>query len=351
MLEALRDEEGSARFVRTVMQILRVDTFWAFCVDLERSAVAWEARTLESPDAADPAAFGVHISHTRCAAPDWMLKLAAASSDRAVFQAVHVDSAAPGAPCGIPAAWAVRRVDNDRLICVSSEGEASQPPTRGNICALGDAAILLEEAFTLRARMRFDRQQTMGFAAMAEASTFGVALLDENAGIHFVNNAARAILDAGDGLTNKSGKLAALRTGENRLLEALLREGSAGATNVIQIERRSGAKSYGVLHVAAVTSATGDRSHAILINDPDEPLAVSAARVQQLFGLTTAESMIAARCAAGVEPRDLAQELGISRLTLRTHLRSIFRKTGVKRQVELVILLLRSVAAAVADRT
>jgi len=130
-----------------------------------------------------------------------------------------------------------------------------------------------------------------------------------------------------------------------------LREGSAGATNVIQIERRSGAKSYGVLHVAAVTSATGDRSHAILINDPDEPLAVSAARVQQLFGLTTAESMIAARCAAGVEPRDLAQELGISRLTLRTHLRSIFRKTGVKRQVELVILLLRSVAAAVADRT
>ena len=88
-----------------------------------------------------------------------------------------------------------------------------------------------------------------------------------------------------------------------------------------------------------------------LVNDPEQPLPVSATRVQQLFGLTTAESMIAARCAAGVEPRDLAQELGISRLTLRTHLRSIFRKTGVKRQVELVILLLRSVAAAVADRT
>jgi DNA-binding CsgD family transcriptional regulator len=197
--------------------------------------------------------------------------------------------------------------------------------------------------------MRSDRQQTMSLTAMAQALTFGVALLDDDGGIQFVNNAARAILAAGDGLINKSGKLAGLRARENTLLAALLRKGAAGITDVVEIERRIGAKSYGVIHVGAVTSVSGHRTHGILINDPEVPLVISAARVQQLFGLTVAESMIAARCATGIEPHALARELGITRSTVRTHLRSIFRKTGVKRQVDLVILLLRSVAAAVTD--
>jgi len=74
-----------------------------------------------------------------------------------------------------------------------------------------------------------------------------------------------------------------------------------------------------------------------LINDPEQPLPVSATRVQQLFDLTAAESISCHRH----RPAQF-RELGITRLTLRTHLRSIFRKTGLKRPVELVILLLFS---------
>jgi DNA-binding CsgD family transcriptional regulator/PAS domain-containing protein len=349
MLKALRDEEGCAPFVDRVVHVLRVDRFWAFCVDSERAALLWEARAGDSVHPDDRYGVGVQISFAACAAPDWMLKLCA-SSDRASPQVVNVDRASTVGPSGPWDSWVVRQADDGRVICVSSARHPNEPLRSADIPALGDAGILLEEVFALRARMRSDRQQTMGLTAMAQASTFGVALLDDDGGIQFVNNAARAILAAGDGLINKSGKLAGLRARENRLLAALLREGAAGAADVVEIERRLGAKSYGVIHVAAVASASGHRTHGILINDPEQPLVISAARVQQLFGLTVAESMIAARCATGLEPHALARELGITRSTVRTHLRSIFRKTGVKRQVDLVILLLRSVAAAVTPR-
>jgi hypothetical protein len=48
MLKALRDEEGCAPFVDTVVHVLRVDRFWAFCVDSERAALLWKhARAIQ----------------------------------------------------------------------------------------------------------------------------------------------------------------------------------------------------------------------------------------------------------------------------------------------------------------
>jgi DNA-binding CsgD family transcriptional regulator len=67
----------------------------------------------------------------------------------------------------------------------------------------------------------------------------------------------------------------------------------------------------------------------------------SASRLRAVFGLTHAEVRLAARLAAGDDIASAAQRLGVSQGTLRGALKAIFRKTGARRQAELVALLTR----------
>jgi DNA-binding CsgD family transcriptional regulator len=50
---------------------------------------------------------------------------------------------------------------------------------------------------------------------------------------------------------------------------------------------------------------------------------------------------LASTLAGGLDPARAAQEIGVSRVTARNQLRTIFAKTGTHRQSELVALLSR----------
>jgi DNA-binding CsgD family transcriptional regulator len=65
------------------------------------------------------------------------------------------------------------------------------------------------------------------------------------------------------------------------------------------------------------------------------------APLMSLFGLTPAEARLASTLAGGLDPARAAQEIGVSRVTARNQLRTIFAKTGTHRQSELVALLSR----------
>ncbi|KQS84755.1 MULTISPECIES: helix-turn-helix transcriptional regulator [unclassified Rhizobium] len=61
--------------------------------------------------------------------------------------------------------------------------------------------------------------------------------------------------------------------------------------------------------------------------------------IRKLLGLTASEAAIAALISQGMTLREIADRKGIAYETVRAHLRSIFGKTGTKRQAELVTLL------------
>jgi DNA-binding CsgD family transcriptional regulator len=61
--------------------------------------------------------------------------------------------------------------------------------------------------------------------------------------------------------------------------------------------------------------------------------------LQALFDLTPAESRIAGQLTEGRSIEQIALLNGLSQNTIRTHLKSVFSKTGVQRQAELVSLL------------
>jgi DNA-binding CsgD family transcriptional regulator len=63
--------------------------------------------------------------------------------------------------------------------------------------------------------------------------------------------------------------------------------------------------------------------------------------LSQAFGLTAAEARLASRVGTGEPISRAAEQLGISAETARSQLKSIFAKTDVHRQAELVALLAR----------
>jgi DNA-binding CsgD family transcriptional regulator len=68
--------------------------------------------------------------------------------------------------------------------------------------------------------------------------------------------------------------------------------------------------------------------------------------LKRRFGLTPAEARLVLRLLTGESLRSCAQALGIQYETVRTLLKSIFQKTGTRRQAELVIVIIRAMNEA-----
>ena len=83
---------------------------------------------------------------------------------------------------------------------------------------------------------------------------------------------------------------------------------------------------------------------AVFIIDPEEGATLDTPTLHQLFGLTPAEARLCIALVKGKSVEEYAREAGISSNTARTHVKRIYSKTGVRRQSELVRLLLKSSA-------
>jgi DNA-binding CsgD family transcriptional regulator len=83
----------------------------------------------------------------------------------------------------------------------------------------------------------------------------------------------------------------------------------------------------------------------VYIRDASSKSLASEVVTKQLFNLTKAETALAMELANGLSLEEAAEVLNIRRNTARAHLRSIFSKTGVRRQTELVRIMLNSVVA------
>ena len=90
------------------------------------------------------------------------------------------------------------------------------------------------------------------------------------------------------------------------------------------------------------TSTGSSNAVAIYLRDCDSVPEVESEFVRQIFDLTPAEAAVTRRLTAGLSLEDAAHSLEISRNTARAHLRSIFSKSGITRQTELVRLVLSS---------
>lgn len=74
----------------------------------------------------------------------------------------------------------------------------------------------------------------------------------------------------------------------------------------------------------------------LVLTDLTRPPIADAAVLGLAFGLTRAEARLAAAVCEGRDLETVATAFGVSRLTVRTQLKTVFAKTGTRRQAELV---------------
>jgi DNA-binding CsgD family transcriptional regulator len=182
-----------------------------------------------------------------------------------------------------------------------------------------------------------------------------VVLCDPSGAPVIVNGAARKILAGDDGLVVRGGKLATRRQSETDALESLI-SGAASAARgagdrsggTLPVSRASGLRPFSVLvsPMRAPSAVPGHRriAAALFISDPESVTLTNEERLLQLYGLTRAESRLAAKLAQGRSLEEAAGMLNITTQTARGYIKRILCKTGTKRQVELVRLLLLSPA-------
>lgn len=83
----------------------------------------------------------------------------------------------------------------------------------------------------------------------------------------------------------------------------------------------------------------GGPTVAVFLSVNAESFPIADAILLTLYGLTAAEARVASEIGKGGILRDIGQRLQISENTLKTHLKRVFDKTGVRRQSDLVGLV------------
>ena len=214
----------------------------------------------------------------------------------------------------------------------------------------------LQRALQIHRRMaELELERDAAFCALDQLR-WGVMFIDEHRNRLGANRHAQEILLAGDGLTARGKTLGAELSNEtarlNQLLNSALdRTGQQGssAAGALSITRPSGAHPLSVvvvpLHIK--TEALGERGPiaAIFVTDPDIPLGSHEQHLRELYALTAGEARLASWLLQGKSVEEAATSMGITVNTVRAYLKRIYNKTGVRRQPELVRLLLLGLPA------
>jgi PAS domain-containing protein/DNA-binding CsgD family transcriptional regulator len=227
-----------------------------------------------------------------------------------------------------------------------SHGIDQAPFTVADVSALQKLLEPLAKAARLHMELRsLGCKSTIGLCALDELAG-AVIVANSNGQVINANWAAERILQRGDGLAIANGKLSPLDASDSAKLGAFIASAATdqkteAAIGRMRIRRRDDGPPY-ILMVAplgADLAFYGRPLAIILLVDPDER-APPERELAEFFGLSPAESRLAAALLAGKKLREIAVDSGVQLTTLRTQLSSVLRKTATTRQVDLIRVLL-----------
>lgn len=177
----------------------------------------------------------------------------------------------------------------------------------------------------------------------------GLVQLDGRGRIVATTDTASQFLRGGDCLFDRDRLLHARSVPENAVLQQLLARalpsrGERGVGGSMTV-KGAGAVPGLMVHISPVGCyKTGFGAYRIaalvLLAESASPIRVNPALLETALGLTPAESRVAAQLAEGKTVRDMASTTARSENTIRWHLRQIYGKHGISREVELVLLVL-----------
>ena len=216
----------------------------------------------------------------------------------------------------------------------------------------------VQRAFLLHFRFSELKARGEGMETALNMLTTGVILLGARGEVLLMNSAAEQILTqrrivAGTSEID-SGSLRRINTdpgidwcsSENRGGSGL----SAGGTILISREKgRPISVTVAPLHEFS-TSFSRQPVAVLFISDPDRNPELPVDLLQRCYGLTPAEARLALVLLEGHSLKAAADSCGVTHNTAKSQLKSVFLKTEVQRQGELIRLLLNTAGVSYASR-
>lgn len=208
----------------------------------------------------------------------------------------------------------------------------------------------LRQATRLAQRLRSVQERLDGSAAALYDLDQAVLLLDERGRVVLASARAEKLLGLADPLCVHAGRLR-LRYGDEQPLRIALSR-AAGANQagtrgeILCLPRRT--DPMGLLVTIAplgpehpvVTTVSGLPRVIVKLTAQFQGAGPSADRLRRRFDLTAAQAELAEALCAGERLADYAADHGVSINTVRTHLRGLLRRTGTRRQAELIFRLM-----------
>jgi DNA-binding CsgD family transcriptional regulator len=235
----------------------------------------------------------------------------------------------------------IRSPAGDTLVFSIEKAHSKGPVPRTIAEQLDHLRPHLARASLLSGRLGLDRAKST--VATLEAIGLPAAALTPNgrvvsANTGFLANEPSIRIGAGNAIQLASAPAQAL------LMEAVANAGNpAGRIGKSIPVRSKGPEPAFVAHVVPLCGGgldvfTGALS-IVFVTSMVPSASPAPSLLQALFDLTPAEARTASQITEGRSVEQMSSATGLSQNTIRTHLKSVFQKTGVERQAELVSLL------------
>ena len=228
------------------------------------------------------------------------------------------------------------------------QGWNDKPPGQDGLDLL--QLILPHLKAALRTRRRLVAADTVSgeFEEALNCLEQGIVLLDQSGSCLFANAVAQRIVNRREGLSITKSRLWATAPNERARLDALVKQActsdfvnSKGGSVAIT---RPGKKPLSVsVHRFTCDKPSAPRRAAVIVSiaDPEQSVKTTEAMLSR-YGLTAAELRLTKLLLGGLSLSEAAEQNEVTRETVRSQLKSIFDKTGVRRQTELLRLLSHS---------
>ncbi|MFJ3045031.1 helix-turn-helix transcriptional regulator [Herbaspirillum chlorophenolicum] len=201
----------------------------------------------------------------------------------------------------------------------------------------------------LRRRLRALESQQQADQTLLQYFPYGTVWVDAACRVVSFNNVAADMLAGADGICVKAQRLRMADPGADCMLataigQATGAEGRRGQWFAARRERD------GQPLVVSVIPAQPDRQTElansggplalVILQDMSRQHLPRSAILRKMFGLTPAEARLAEALLDNETIESYAQKASVSRNTVRTHMASLFSKTGTRRQAELLRILM-----------
>ena len=215
-----------------------------------------------------------------------------------------------------------------------------------------------QQALRLHRAFSDARVEARAAGGALDGLNVAVFFLDKAGRVRFANDRAEDRVRAREGLSLRHGRLHATHPGRDRQLQQLIgsaagsvpgeQPGPGGALRITPGHNgRPGATAYVTAWhrcVLAEDPIAPSVAAAVLVGPSARPVR-DPSWLSGAYGLTRAEARLVARLVETCDLRQAAEAAGVTRETARAYLKSVFRKTECRSQVELIGKILASPGA------